>query len=236
MSSPRYLDIIRDGLWTQNTGLVRLLGLCPLLAVSNNVVNGVGLGLATTLSLVLSNVLVSLIRNWVPTEIRLPVFVLVIASSVTAVELVMKAFYYDLYLVLGIFIPLIVTNCAVIGRAEAFAAKNTVGRSLVDGLSTGLGFTWVLSSLGGLREILAQGTLFGQAEMMFGTLAQGVTVHLFDHYGGFLIAALPPGAFIGLALLIALKNWLDQRLKSRKPQAVPVSFLEHTPNESAPAS
>lgn len=207
-----YTNIIYEGLWKNNPGFVQLLGLCPLLAVTSTLINGLGLGIATTLILMASNVTVSLIRNIVANEIRLPVFVLVIASFVTAIEMLIKAFYYDLYLTLGIFIPLIVTNCAIIGRAEAFASKQPWDRALLDGIMMGLGFTIVLVLLGGLRELFGYGTLFTQAELMFGEAAQWMTITIFENYEGFLLAILPPGAFFGLALLIALKNFIDARL------------------------
>jgi electron transport complex protein RnfE len=220
-----YLQIIRDGLWTNNPGFVQLLGLCPLLAVTGTVVNGLGLGIATLLILVASNVTVSLIRKIIPDEIRLPVFVLIIASFVTAIEMFIKAFYYDLYLALGIFIPLIVTNCSVIGRAEAFASKQPVDKAFLDGLMMGLGFTFALTMLGGLRELLGHGTLFYQAELMFGHAAQWLTWHIFsEEYRGFLLAVLPPGAFFGLALLIALKNAIDRKLAPPKTQPMTVTF------------
>ncbi|MFZ1324878.1 MAG: electron transport complex subunit E [Candidatus Contendobacter sp.] len=215
MSETGYSRIMKDGLWTQNTGLVALLGLCPLLATSNSVVNGLGLGLATTLVLVMCNVAISLIRPLVRPEVRIPVFVLVIACAVTAVELAMHAFLPGLYTVLGIFIPLIVTNCCVIGRAEAFAFKNGVARSAVDGLATGLGFLLVLVALGAMRELLGQGTLFAQAGLLFGAFGQQLTLHLITDYRGFLLAILPPGAFIGLGCLIALKNVIDARAQRR---------------------
>ena len=211
-----YQKIFADGLWHNNTGLVQLLGLCPLLAVSSTVINALGLGLATTAVLIGSNVTVSLIRNLVRPELRIPVFVLVIASFVTAVELSMKAFLYNLYLILGIFIPLIVTNCMIIGRAEAFASKNNVSRSLVDGLAMGLGFTAVLVALGAMREIIGSGTLFANFNLMFGPGAQALKITFFEHYRGFLLAILPPGAFIGLGLLIAIKNKLEKRRELQK--------------------
>ncbi len=164
-------DITRNGLWSNNVALVQLLGLCPLLAVTSTVINGLGLGIATLITLVLSNSIVSLIRGFVRSEVRLPVFVLIIASVVTIIELSIKAMFYDLYLVLGIFIPLIVTNCAIIGRAEGFASRNPVGPAALDGLMMGLGFLVVLVLLGGLREIIGFGTLFAQAELMFGDAA-----------------------------------------------------------------
>jgi len=217
-------EIINEGLWRNNTALVQLLGLCPLLAVSGTVINALGLGLATTLVLGGSNVTVSLVRNLVRPELRIPTFVLIIACFVTAVELLMKAFVYDLYLILGIFIPLIVTNCVIIARAESFASKHNVGRSLLDGLSMGAGFTLVLVVLGGMREAIGHGTLLAQAELMFGAGSEWLTVTLVDDYRGYLLAILPPGAFIGLGLLIALKNVIDRRSAERaaKRQRAPL--------------
>jgi electron transport complex protein RnfE len=144
------------------------------------------------------------------------VFVLVIASFVTAVELGMQAYFYELYKVLGLFIPLIVTNCAIIGRAEAFASKNPIDRALVDGLSMGVGFTLVLMTLGGLRELIGQGTLFHQAHLMFGEAVKGMSLSLGTDFHGALLAILPPGAFIGLGLLIAVKNIIDKRLRQHQ--------------------
>lgn len=218
MSQVSYANIARDGLWNNNPALVQILGLCPLLAVTNTVINGLGLGLATLLTLVLSNVTVSLIRHSVRPEIRIPVFVLVIASIVTAIELAMNAFFHELYKILGIFIPLIVTNCSIIARAEAFASKNAVVPSFIDGFTMGLGFTAVLVTLGAMREALGQGTLFTHAHLMFGEAGKWMTITLIDDYHGFLLAILPPGAFIGLGLLIAIKNVIDAR---RKRQTVP---------------
>jgi electron transport complex protein RnfE len=216
MAAPQpYGSIIGDGFWNNNQALVALLGLCPLLATTTSATNGLGMGLATTAVLVLSNVTVSLIRDLVRPEVRLPVFVLVIASFVTAVELTVQAYFYELYLVLGLFIPLIVTNCAIIGRAEAFASKNRVDRALLDGIAMGLGFTLVLVVLGGMREFIGQGTLFYQANLLLGEAATGLSLSLGEGFQGALIAILPPGAFIGLGLLIALKNLIDKRVKRR---------------------
>jgi electron transport complex protein RnfE len=211
-----YGSIIREGLWKNNPALVQLLGLCPLLAVSNTVINGLGLGLATILTLVASNGLVSLLRKHIPDEARLPVFVLIIASIVTIIELSMNAWFHELYLILGIFIPLIVTNCAITGRAEAFASRNPIGPALVDGLMMGIGFTAVLVLLGGMREVIGLGTLFSEAHLMFGEAARNLTITVFEDYRGFLLALLPPGAFIGLGLIIALKNVIDARQSTKK--------------------
>ena len=163
----------------------------------------------------MSNTLVSLIRGFVRNEVRLPVFVLIIASVVTMIELLMRAYFYDLYLVLGIFIPLIVTNCAIIGRAEGFASKNSVGASALDGLMMGLGFLLVLALLGAMREIIGFGTLFSHADLMFGAAAKSLTIVFNDGYSGFLLAVLPPGAFFGLAILIVGKNLFDARPKKK---------------------
>jgi Na+-translocating ferredoxin:NAD+ oxidoreductase subunit E len=222
-----YKSIMINGLWTNNAGFVQLLGLCPLLAVSNTLVNGVGLGIATISVLIITNTLISALRNYIPHEIRLPIFVLLIACSVSAVEFFIKAYYYDLYLVLGIFIPLIVTNCFVIGRAEAFAIKNTVGHSIVDAISIGIGFTIAIALLAGVREIIGQGTLFANADIMFGESAKFLTITVFENYRGFLLAILPPGAFLVLGLLIAGKNWLDSRAK-KSIKIIPVKLVENT--------
>ncbi|MEW8502844.1 MAG: electron transport complex subunit E [Candidatus Thiodiazotropha sp.] len=219
MADTSYRELITDGLWHNNQALVALLGLCPLLAVSNTAINGLGLGLATTAVLVASNTTVSLIRNYVRPEVRLPVFVLVIASFVTAIEMGMNAYFHELHKILGIFIPLIVTNCIIIGRAEAFASKTGLSRSLVDGISVGIGFTLVLLTLGGMRELVGQGTLFDQAHLMFGEAARGLTLRI-EAFPGMLIAILPPGAFIGLGLLIMVKNLIDKRLAARAAERI----------------
>ncbi|MFT5548393.1 MAG: electron transport complex protein RnfE [Gammaproteobacteria bacterium] len=208
-------EITQNGLWTNNVALVQLLGLCPLLAVTNNTINGVGLGVATMVTLILSNTLVSLIRGFIRSEVRLPVFVLIIACVVTVIELLMKAFFFDLFLVLGIFIPLIVTNCAIIGRAEGFASRNPVGASALDGFMMGLGFLGVLALLGAMREIIGSGTLFANADLMFGESAKTLTITFNEDYPGFLLAILPPGAFFGLAILIAVKNAMSIRAKEK---------------------
>ncbi|MCG9736749.1 electron transport complex subunit E [Shewanella insulae] len=212
-----YRDIAWQGLWKNNPGLVQLLGLCPLLAVTATLTNAIGLGLATLVVLVGSNVLVSLVREFVPKEIRIPVFVMIIAALVTCVQLLINAYAYGLYLSLGIFLPLIVTNCVIIGRAEAFASRNSVVKAAFDGLMMGLGFTLVLMLLGACREILGQGTLFDGADLLLGDWAKGLTVHLWQVDTNFLLAMLPPGAFIAMGFLIAVKNMIDKQLEARKP-------------------
>lgn len=216
-----YRKITMDGLWDNNPALVQLLGLCPLLAVTGSVVNAIGLGIASTLVLLGSNLTVSAFRKFVPDSVRLPIFVMIIASFVTAIELVMKAFTYELYLILGIFIPLIVTNCAIMGRADAFACKNPVKESLLDGLMMGIGFTVVLVVLGAMREVLGSGTLFSDMNLLFGPIADGWKITLVEDYTGFLFAILPPGAFVGMGFLIALKNIIDKRMEARRVEPSP---------------
>ena len=228
MTDIDYRKIVLDGLWHNNGGLVQILGLCPLLAVTNTAINGLGLGIATLLTLVAASVAVSLIRNLVRPEVRIPIFVLIIASIVTAIELVMNAWFHELYNILGIFIPLIVTNCIIIGRAEAFASRHHVGASTIDAIAMGVGFALLLVVLGAMRELVGNGTLFAQAHLMFGEGARALTVTVIEDYRGFLFAVLPPGAFLGLALLIALKHVIDERLKRRaaaakSPEGVPAT-------------
>lgn len=202
-------DIIVNGLWKQNPGVVQILGMCPLLAISNSVVNSLSLGLATTLVMALSNAAVAGVRNYIPHAIRIPVFVLIIAVLVTAVQLAMNAWVHPLYLVLGVFIPLITTNCIVLARVEAFASKRSTFHSVLDGIMMGLGLTAVLVTLGAFREAFGKGTLFSGVDLALGPMATGWVIPLAPDYGGFLLAVLPPGAFIGLGLLIAARNWVQ---------------------------
>ncbi len=223
MTTPSLREIFHNGLWRQNAGLAQLLGLCPILAVSTNLVNGLSLGLATILVMMLSSGTVAALRNFIPYEIRIPVFILIIAAMVTVLDLAMNAWLHELYLVLGIFVPLIVTNCIVLARVEAFAAKNGVRASIVDGAAMGVGLLGVLALLGGSRELIGSGTLFAGIDMLIpGASAWQL---LPADYPGFLIAILPPGAFVALAFMIAGKNWLDAREKARQqpPAATPVS-------------
>ena len=210
--------LIKNGMWANNPALVQLLGLCPLLAVSSTVTNALGLGIATLLVLVGSNVSVSLVRHHVPKEVRIPVFVMIMASLVTCVQLLMNAYAYGLYLSLGIFIPLIVTNCIIIGRAEAFASKNEVLPAAQDGFWMGLGMTSVLVVLGAMREVIGNGTLFDGADLLLGDWASVLRIQIFQFDHSFLLALLPPGAFIGVGFLIALKNIIDNQAKSRQPK------------------
>ncbi|MFM2397250.1 MAG: hypothetical protein RLZZ144_500 [Pseudomonadota bacterium] len=218
MNLQEFKEILTNGVWKQNTGVVQLLGMCPLLAVSSSVVNGVSLGLATAVVMALSGAALSPIRSFIPNEIRIPVFILIIAVLVTVVQYLMNAYMYALYMVLGIFIPLIVTNCIVLARIEAFASKNPVASSAVDGLAMGLGLTLVLAILGGIREIIGKGTLFSGLDLALGEVAKDWVLHVIPNYKGFLLAILPPGAFIGLGCLIAGKNWLNLRKEQKAKQ------------------
>ncbi|MCO1333207.1 electron transport complex subunit E [Microbulbifer sp. OS29] len=223
MAVPGYTEIAQNGLWKNNPALVQLLGLCPLLAVTGSVVNGIGLGLATTGVMACSNLAVSLLRRQMPDTVRLPASVMIIATFVTCVELLMKAYTYELYLVLGIFIPLIVTNCAILGRADAFASKNPILPSLADGFMMGVGFTAVLIVIGAVREVLGQGTLFSDMDLLLGPMASDWGISVFGgDYPGVLVAVLPPGAFLVAGLLIAGKNAIDIEMERRKSQRVKI--------------
>lgn len=221
MSNSSFAEISRQGLWDKNPALVQLLGLCPLLAVTGTVVNALGLGLATMLVLIGSNVSVSLIRNQVTDVVRLPAFVMIIAAFTTCTELLMKAYTYELYQILGLFIALIVTNCTILGRAEAYASKNPVHLAAFDGLMMGLGFMAVLLVLGALRELLGYGTLFADMHLLFGESARNWKLDLFHLESGFLLAILPPGAFMITGLLIAVKNIIDKQIEDRRLAAQP---------------
>ena len=215
-----FRKIAANGIWKQNTSLVQILGLCPLLAVTTNLVNGAMLSLATFLVMALSGFAIASLRNLIPHEIRIPVFILIVAALVTVVDLLFNAGFHDLYLILGIFIPLIVTNCIVLARVEAYAAKNPPVQSIFDGIFMGIGMLWTLSLLGGLRELIGGGTLFSGIDMVFPSLKP--LQLLPADYPGFLIAMLPPGAFILLGCMVATKNWLEARQASRQKENVPL--------------
>ena len=211
-----YADITRNGLWDNNPALVQLLGLCPLLGVSNSVVNSIGLGLATIFVLVASNTFVSIIKNVTPAAIRLPTFVMIIAAAVTCIELLMQAYTYELYEILGIFLPLITTNCLILGRADGFACKNTVSASIYDGLMMGIGFALALYLLGAMRELIGTGALFANMDLLFGPAAVDWKITFSADYPQFLLAILPPGAFILTGLIIAGKNFIDYQIQQRQ--------------------
>lgn len=209
-------EILKNGLWSKNPGLVQLLGLCPLLAVSSTAVNALGLGIATIMVLSLSNLLISLTRKIIIHEIRIIIYVLIIASIVTCVELLMEAYTPELYQALGLYIALIVTNCIIIARAETFASRNSVFHSFLDGLANGAGFTLVLLFTGMARELIGQGTLFAGMDQLLGDLGNSLKIEVFESDAGLLVAILPPGAFISLGLLVAAKNFLDSRYRKKR--------------------
>ena len=220
MTRDELRQIAANGVWKQNTSLIQILGLCPLLAVTTNLVNGVMLSLATILVMAVAGLAVASLRNLIPHEIRIPVFILIVAALVTVVDLLFNANLHELYLVLGIFIPLIVTNCIVLARVEAFAAKNPPLQATLDGIFMGIGMLWTLAVLGAMRELLGSGTILGGIDMVFPNL-QPIQL-LPESYPNFLLAMLPPGAFILLGCMIAWKNWMDARAAERaklKPPA-----------------
>lgn len=221
--STSYKELTINGLWKNNPGLVQLLGLCPLMGTSNSTVNALGLGIATLLVLACSNAAVSMIRHAVTPAIRLPVFVMIIAALTTCIELLMQAYTYQLYMILGVFIPLITTNCIILGRAEAFAAKNNLASSTYDGFIMGVGFALVLLAIGMVRELLGTGMLFANMHLLFGPVAANWQWVVFENYQGFLLAVLPPGAFLVMGLLIALKNHIDAHFLARQPAVVPTT-------------
>ncbi|MBS0847464.1 electron transport complex subunit E [Citrobacter sp. JGM124] len=214
--------VLGDGVWRNNSALVQLLGLCPLLAVTSTATNALGLGLATMLVLTLTNASVSAFRSWVPAEIRIPIYVMIIASVVSVVQMLINAYAFGLYQSLGIFIPLIVTNCIVIGRAEAYAAKASIPLAALDGFATGLGATCAMFVLGSLREIIGNGTLFDGADALLGEWAKSIRIEIFHTDTPFLLAMLPPGAFIGLGLMLAVKYLIDERMKARKGKSAEI--------------
>ena len=219
VSSEKLKTLAEEGLWSRNPALVGLLGLCPLLAVSTNFVNALALGAATTGVLWASSGLISLLRHRIANTVRLPLFMIVLASMVTIADFLMEAMIPDIHAVIGLFIPLIVTNCAILGRIEAFAYRQSVSLSLADGLFMGLGFTWVICLLGATREILGTGGLFQNAEQLFGQSASDWSLTFFEDYPGFQVALLPAGAFLLLGLLLALRNWL---MAERRPESSPI--------------
>jgi len=214
MSDQAYGRIFKDGLWEQNVVFAQMLALCPTMAVTTSGTNGLGMGLASTVVLVVSNMLVAMIRHTVSSQVRIPVFVVLIATLVTIVDMAMNAWLHELYKVLGLFIALIVVNCAILGRAEAYAVKNGVWVSALDGIAMGLGFTAALTLIGLIRELLGAGTLFAQASQLLGPSFAFLEVQVPD-YGGALLMILPPGGFAVLGFLLAGKRLLDQRLAER---------------------
>lgn len=221
-----YKEITLNGLWKNNPALVQLLGLCPLLAMTSSVVNAIGMGVATMFVLITSNLAVSLIRNIVSNAVRLPAFVMIIAASVTAIQLIMQAYTFELYQVLGVFLPLITTNCVILGRADSFACKHDPFRAMYDGFIMGLGFAVVMFLLGFFRELLGTGHVFADMHLLFGDIAKGWRIDVFNNYPGFLYIILPPGAFIFTGFMIAVKNSIDSRIEkiqqAKKANEAPV--------------
>ncbi len=216
-SGESYGKIMKDGLWEQNVVFSQLLAMCPVMAVTTSGTNGLGMGLATTAVLVVSNILVSMIRHTVSSQVRIPVFVVLIATLVTVVDMVMNAWMHELYKVLGLFIALIVVNCAILGRAEAFAVKSGVLASAVDGVAMGLGFTGALTAIGLVREFLGSGTLFAQASNLLGPSFAFLEMKL-PGYGGALLMILPPGGFAVLGFMLAGKRVLENRMAARSKE------------------
>ena len=216
MSSP-YRQIFSDGLWNNNVAMGQMLALCPLLAVTTSATNGLGMGLASVSVLVMTNCIIASLRGIITPQVRIPVLIVLIATVVTLVDMAINAWLHPLYKVLGLFIALIVTNCAVFGRAESFATKNSVRMAAADALAMGLGFTWVLVVIGGMREILGSGTLFSHASLLLGSHFSWLEITVIPHFSGILLSILPPGAFMALGLLIAIKRIIDRRLQAAKP-------------------
>ncbi|MYM62262.1 electron transport complex subunit E [Pseudomaricurvus sp. HS19] len=223
--SQSYRQIFGDGLWNNNVAMGQMLALCPLLAVTTTATNGLGMGLASMVVLLLTNVIISSIRGIITPQVRIPVLIVLIATVVTLVDMAINALLHPLYKVLGLFIALIVTNCAILGRAESFAAKNGVRLAAADALAMGLGFTWVLIVIGGMREILGSGTLFSHASLLLGDSFAWLEITVIPNYSGILLSVLPPGAFIALGLLIAFKRVVDRRLKSGNTEQLVVPTL-----------
>lgn len=224
-------ELMIQGLWKNNSALVQLLGLCPLLAVTSTATNALGLGLATTLVLMITNGSISALRRLVPSEVRIPIYVMIIAAAVSIVQMLINAYAFGLYQSLGIFIPLIVTNCIVVGRAEAVAARKPVNLALIDGLFIGLGATGAMFVLGSMRELIGNGTLFDGADMLLGSWAKVLRIEVVHFDSPLLLAMLPPGAFIGLGLMLAVKYVIDEKMKARKAQA---AAADATPKHGEP--
>ncbi|HLN25824.1 MAG TPA: electron transport complex subunit E [Patescibacteria group bacterium] len=219
----KYGTIVRDGLWDNNGVLAQMLGMCPTMAMTTSATNGLGMGLATAFVMATSNLLIAALRGFITREVRIPVFILIIASMVTVVDLTMNAWMHDLYKVLGLFIPLIVSNCLPLGRAEVFAAKEPVLPSFVDGLSMGIGFTLALTTIGAMREIVGSGTLFADASLLLGSAFKFMELRVFAADKGVLMAVLPPGGFLAMGLLLACKRIIDVR----SGKAIPTGPVGH---------
>jgi len=221
--SPTIKTIVRDGIWDNNVVFAQMLALCPLLAVTSTATNGLGMGIASMAVMVASSMVVSVVRDFITKEVRLPVFVLLIATIVTLVDMFMNAWMHEMHKVLGLFIPLIVTNCAILGRVESFASQQPTVKAIADAVFMGLGFTLALVIVGGTREILGSGTLFANASLLVGDAFSFIELTLIPDYNGFLLMILPPGAFIALGFLLAGKRVLDARMARVDDDAVPTT-------------
>ena len=217
-----YKSIIKDGIWSNNVVISQMLALCPLLAVTGTATNGLGMGLATIVVMLIASTIISMSKGIITQEVRIPVFVLLIAGIVTLVDMYINAYLHELYKVLGLFIPLIVTNCAILGRVESFASRNNVFPSMMDGLMMGIGFTLILVILGATREIIGSGTLFANASLLLGESFSFLELTLIEDYKGFLLMILPPGAFIALGFILAGKRVLERKFSTTKENALPV--------------
>ena len=225
--STDYRSLIRDGLWDNNVVFAQMLGLCPTMAVTGSATNGLGMGLATTAVLVASNMLISSVRNFVSADVRIPIYIVLIASLVTMVDMSMNAWLHDLYKVLGLFIALIVVNCAILGRAEAFASRSPILASGIDGLATGVGFTLALTLIGAVREVIGAGTLFANAHLLLGDAFAFLETRVIPDYRGFLLTILPPGGFLVLGFLMAGKRVLDKRLRKPRDRRLPAGAVHN---------
>jgi electron transport complex protein RnfE len=217
-----YAAILRNGLWDNNVVFAQILGMCPTMAVTSSATNGLGMGLATTFVLACANMMIAALRKAIPDAVRIPVFIVLIAGFVTILDLAINAWLHDLYKVLGLYIALIVANCAVLGRAEAFAFKNPVLASGLDGLAMGLGFTLALTLIGGIREVFGAGTLFANAHLLLGPSFGFLEITVIPDYKGFLMMILPPGGFLVLGLLLAGRRIIEKQ-RSRAAEAAPIA-------------
>ena len=224
-----YRKIMTDGLWNNNIALNQMLALCPLLAVTTSATNGLGMGLATLSVMLLTNLVTSSIRQLVTPQVRIPVFIVLIASIVTLIDMWLNAWMHELYKVLGLFIPLIVTNCAILGRVESFASKQNLLPALADGFFMGLGFLWVLVVVGAIREIIGSGTLFSHAPLLLGQQFAWLETTVIPNYQGVLLLVLPPGGFVVLGLLLSLKRLTERVFNHSKKQQIEEADPQPTP-------
>ena len=220
-----YKQLFRNGMWDNNVAMGQMLALCPLLAVTTSATNGLGMGLASLAVLILTNTMISAVRGVISPQVRIPVLIVMIATAVTLTDMIINAWMHELYKILGLFIALIVTNCAIFGRAESFASKQPVIPAFADAIAMGLGFTWVLVAIGAMREILGTGTLFANASLLLGQHFAWLEIRVFETSPDVLIALLPPGAFMALGFLIVIKRLIDNALS--KDNAEPLVQLQH---------